>query len=103
MVYNFFVGDFEALFRALEESVLGGEAHTPAELRESAAAHGDLPVELRALVEKIHRHAYRITDEEMAALSGRYTDDQLFEIVVAAAFGAGRERLRIALQALEEA
>ena len=33
----------------------------------------------------------------------RYTEDQIFELVVAAAFGAADERLRAGLRALEEA
>jgi alkylhydroperoxidase family enzyme len=55
---------------------------------------------LRALVEKVHRHAYKITDEEIAALKQNYSDDQLFELIVAAAVGAAGQRLDAALSAL---
>ena len=57
----------------------------------------------QALVEKIHRHAYRVTDEDLATLQATYGDDRLFEIVVSAALGASRARLVAGLQALEEA
>ena len=62
-----------------------------------------MPGDLRALVEKIERHAYKVTDDDLAALKSRYSDDQLFEIVVAASLGSALERLRAGLRALEEA
>jgi hypothetical protein len=87
---------------ATAAAVLEGPATTPAALRQ-AVARGEPPEDLRALVEKIRRHAYQVTDEDLAALGGRYTQDQLFEIVVAASFGAAEHRLRAGLRALEEA
>jgi len=47
--------------------------------------------------------SYTVTDEDVNALRSRYSEDQLFEIVVSAAFGAARERLAAARRALEEA
>jgi alkylhydroperoxidase family enzyme len=93
---------FAALRDATAEAVLRGPGTTPSALRE-AVARGEPPEELRALVEKIQRHAYKVTDEDLAALRGQYSEDQLFELVVAAAFGAAEERLRAGLRALEEA
>lgn len=55
------------------------------------------------LVEKIRSRAYTVTDHDLDALRSRYTEEQLFEIIVAAAFGAARERLTAARRALEEA
>jgi alkylhydroperoxidase family enzyme len=55
------------------------------------------------VVEKIRSHAHTVTDQDLDALRSRYTEDQLFEIIVAAAFGAAQERLVVALRALEEA
>ena len=51
----------------------------------------------------IHRHAYRVTDEDIERLQARYGDDRLFEIIVSAAVGASRNRLMAGLRALEEA
>lgn len=93
---------FAPLRKATAEAVLRGPGTAPAELRQ-AVARGEPPEELRPLVEKIRRHAYKVTDEDLAALRDRYSEDQLFELVVAAAFGAAEERLRAGLRALEEA
>jgi hypothetical protein len=69
-----------------------------------AAAEGvGMADDLRVLVEKIHRHAYQVTDEEIEALQARYGDDRLFEIIVSASVGASRQRLMAGLRALEEA
>jgi hypothetical protein len=93
----------QSLWTALEESVLRGEGHTPAALRQAAASGAGLPPDLSTLVEKIHRHAYRITDEELASLRAQHTEDELFEIIVAAALGAAAVRLQAGLRALEQA
>jgi hypothetical protein len=92
-----------ALWRAVEESLLRGKADTTASLREAAARRGELPPELAGLIEKIHRHAYRVTDEDLATLRAKYGEDELFEIIVAAAFGAADARLRAGLRVLEDA
>jgi alkylhydroperoxidase family enzyme len=93
---------FAALREATAAALLRGPATTPPELRQ-AVSGGVPPPELLALVEKIRRHAYEVTDADLDVLRGRYTEDQLFEIVVAAAFGASREQLAAGLGALEEA
>ncbi|HMC53711.1 MAG: hypothetical protein DMD35_17435 [Gemmatimonadetes bacterium] len=84
-------------------TVLDGPGETDPSLRHAAAEGVGVPDDLRALVEKIHRHAYRVTDEEIAALQARYDDDQLFELIVSAAVGASRRRLMAGLKALEDA
>lgn len=93
---------FRELKEATAAALLRGAGASPAELRQ-ACARGEAPDELRALVEKIDRHAYKVTDEDLAALRARYSEDQLFEIIVAAAFGAADRRLGAGLRALEEA
>ncbi len=77
--------------------------YDPATRQAAAANSPEVPPDLKALVEKIHRHAYRVTDEDIARLQPTYGDDRLFEIIVSAAVGASRERLAAGLQALEEA
>jgi hypothetical protein len=84
-------------------AVLDGPGVTDPSLRYAAAEGVGVPEDLEVLVEKIHRHAYRVTDEEIETLQARYGDDRLFEIIVSAAVGASRKRLMAGLRALEEA
>jgi alkylhydroperoxidase family enzyme len=93
---------FHSLLEATEAAVLRGPGTTTADLRQ-ALAGGDAPDELRALADKIRRHAYRVTDEDLDALRPRYSEDQLFEVVIATVLGAATDRLRAGLRALEEA
>ncbi len=60
-----------------------------------------IPEGLRRFVDDIALHAYRITDEDVAALrrSGR-SEDEIFEVSVAAAVGAGLARLERGLAVL---
>jgi alkylhydroperoxidase family enzyme len=92
---------FGAVRRATAAALLQTAAATPVELRQAVAA-GNPPPELRTLVQKIRSRAYTVSDEDLDALRSRYTEDQLFEIIVAAAFGAAHERLAAAHRALEE-
>jgi alkylhydroperoxidase family enzyme len=91
---------FAKLRKALEEAVLAGRGETDPQLRQNAAAGGAMPDDLAELVSKIHHHPDQVTDEEVAALRSRYSDDQLFEIMAAAALGAARDRLEAGLRAL---
>ena len=93
---------FESLRNATASALLRGSGATSAELRQAVAA-GNPPPELMTLVRKIHSRAYTVTDQDFDELRSRYTEDQLFEIVVAAAFGAAQERLTAAHRALEDA
>jgi hypothetical protein len=92
-----------APFRKATASALEDHsAASPAELRD-AIVRNSPPPELRALVEKIRSRAYAVTDQDLDVLRNRYTEDQLFEIIVVAAFAAAEERLTAARRALEEA
>jgi alkylhydroperoxidase family enzyme len=93
----------QSLWRRLEDSILRSEARASAAERQAVSVGRALRAELQALVDKIRHHAYRITDEEFAALLSSYSQDQMFELVVATAYGAAHERLRAGLRALEEA
>jgi alkylhydroperoxidase family enzyme len=93
---------FAPLRNATASALLHGSGATPPELRQ-AIAEGRPPQELLTLVQKIRSRAYTVTDQDLDALRSRYTEEQLFEIVVAAAFGAAQERLAAAHRALEEA
>jgi hypothetical protein len=84
-------------------SVLRGPALADASLRQAAHDNMGLPNDLQYLVGKIHAHAYRVTNEDVATAQKVYGDDRLFEIIVSAATGASTQRLTAALDALEDA
>ena len=83
--------------------MLLGAGEADSALRHAAATRNGLPPDLQPLVDKIHRHAYKVTDEDIASAQARYGDDKMFEIVVSAALGASSERLMTGLIALDEA
>jgi hypothetical protein len=57
-----------------------------------------------ALVDKVARHAYEVTDHDVAELrSAGHSEDAIFEMIVAAAVGAGTARLDAGLRALHQA
>jgi hypothetical protein len=91
---------FKSLRRTTAESVLTGPGTTAVELRQAVAA-GTPPPALAQLVEKIRTRAYTVTDEDIRALKSSYTEDQLFEIVVAAVLGTARDQLSAAHRAME--
>ena len=83
--------------------VLEGPGETDVALRHAGARDSGLPADLQPLVDKIHAHAYKITNDDVSRLQARYGDDGLFEVVVSAALGASRKRLLAGLKALEDA
>jgi hypothetical protein len=84
-------------------TVFDGPGQSDPALRHAVATNAAVPSDLAAVIDKIHRHAYKVTDEDIAGLRASYSDDQLFEIVVSAAVGASRIRLDAGLAALEKA
>ena len=82
--------------------MLLGAGEADPSLRQAAAGGKGVPADLQALVDKIHRHAYKVTDADIAAAQAKYGDDPTFEIVVSAALGAANQRLQAGLRALNE-
>jgi hypothetical protein len=83
--------------------VLVGTGDIETAVRQAAASGGGVPADLQALIDKIHRHAYKVTDEDIAMAQQKYGDDKMFEIVVSAALGAANQRLQAGFRALNEA
>jgi alkylhydroperoxidase family enzyme len=55
-------------------------------------------------VEKIAKHAYKVTDQDLAAVrSAGFSEDQIFEIAVCAAIGQASRQYDTALAALAAA
>jgi hypothetical protein len=103
----------------LARAVLGSAGRSDARLRRAVLERAawlagrdapppsdEVPETLSSVVEKIVRHAYRVTDEDIAAArAAGHGEDELFDVIVAAALGAGlvrRERGLAAIAAREQ-
>jgi len=92
------------LVSALRRAVFESRGAVEPSLRAAAGRNEGVPEPLRAYVDKVARHAYEVTDEDVEALKrAGYGEDQLFEITVSAAVGAGLKRLERGLAALRGA
>ena len=92
-------GPYDQAIEDMRDRVLHGPGAATPETRQAAFA-GDVSDDLAAYVGKVRRHAYKVTDEDVASLRQHYTDDELFEITVAAAMGAALSRRDAALRAM---
>jgi hypothetical protein len=82
--------------------LLSGPGVVEPALRQAAFSGGSMPASLAVLVEKIRSRAYQVTDRDVAeALAAGWTESQLFELTVAAAAGAGFQRLDLVDRLLE--
>ncbi len=87
--------------RMLTERVLTEPGSLDVAVRRAAAVGEALPPPLGGYVQKVRDHAYRVLDEDVDALVGAgLSEQQVFELTQAAAFGAGLVRLEATLAAL---
>ena len=94
---------YSALRDSVLQRVLDGEAESSAALRQATFEGAGLSPDLKPLIDKVHAHAYKVTDDDVAKVQRAYGDDPLFEIIVSAALGASNKRLRAGLKALADA
>lgn len=86
------------------ERVQSGDGHASVGDRRAAFANADVPAAARALIDKITRTAWKVTDEDVAAAKAAgVSEDQLFELCVCAAMGQSTRQLDAAMAALDEA
>ena len=102
----------DALWARLKTSLLGPAAEAPAALRQAAfvglsfseqppGREEPLAAHIAALVDKVHRHAYKLTDEDVqAARAAGLSEAALYELIVIAAVGAATRRLEAGLAVL---
>ncbi len=90
--------------RALVSRILEGEGKASPSDRSAAFNNSGLAGPPGTLVDKVARHACRVTDEDIAAArESGLSEDQVFEIVVCAAIGQATRQYDAALAALEAA
>jgi hypothetical protein len=98
------VVEIAQLHRELVGRVLEGKGKAATELRCAAFENAGLSEPIRTLIDKVANHAYRITDEDVAAVrAAGLTEDQIFEIVICAAIGQASRQYTSALAALADA
>ena len=86
---------FEDALGELFSHVVGGPGTLDTEVRLAVANGESAPTEFQTLTEKVHKHAYRVTDEDVqAVLDSGFHQEDVFEAVVSGAVGASVNRWR---------
>ncbi len=94
-------GRFASKIERLRSAVLEGSGELDPEVRGAAYAGEGVPEPFALYLDKIARHAYKVTDGDVEALrAAGYSEDEIFEATVSAALGAGLRRLEIGLGAI---
>ena len=89
---------------SLRRRVVEGRGELDSSIRRAAYDDNsaDLSPPLARFVGQVHNDAYAITDGDVDALRESLSEDQIFELTVAAATGAGLRRLDVAMSALRD-
>ena len=86
------------------QRILEGDGEATRDQRKAAFANEGVPEVARVLLDKVTQRAAQIGDEDIAAAkAGGLTEDQIFELVVAAAMGVSTRQYEGALAALAQA
>jgi hypothetical protein len=98
------MSDITEARKTLVARILEGDGRASHAQRRAAFDNAGLAEPLRTLIDKIAKHAYKVTDDDIvAARASGLTQDQIFEIVVCAAIGQAARQNDAALAALEAA
>ena len=98
------MSDAERFRLAAVERVLGGDGRASVAERRAAFGNADVSAAGRALIDKVAKNAWKVTDEDVAAAKAAgLTEDQVFELCVCAAMGQATRQLDAAMAALDEA
>jgi hypothetical protein len=98
------MSDIRQARRAVVARILDGDGRASHAQRRAAFNNTGLAEPLSTLIDKVARHAYTVTDEDIVAVVATgLSEDQIFEIVVCAAIGQATRQYDAALAALEAA
>jgi hypothetical protein len=98
------MSDIRQARKAVVARILEGEGAASPAQRRAAFNNTGLAEPLHTLIDKVARHADRVTDEDIAgARASGLSEDQIFEIIVCAAIGQATRQYDGALAALETA
>ncbi len=102
--------EFSKMVDRLAAQTLDGPGEVAAPLRREVAEYAaapkpgneQIPQVLMQYLTKVALHSYRVTDADIAQLKAAgYSEDELYELTVSAALGAGLVRLNQGLALLE--
>lgn len=95
---------YEQLYRGLLDRILTGQGFSTAEQRAAAFNQQGLPQPLGPLIDKVARHAYQVTDQDIEAVKASgISEDQLFELIICGATGQAARQYENGLAALSAA
>jgi len=98
------MSDITQARKALVARILERDGRASRAQRRAAFDKAGLGEPLRTLIDKVAKHAYKVTDEDIAAArASGLSEDQIFELVVCAAVGQATRQYDTALAALAEA
>lgn len=84
--------------------ILEGEGQSARAQRRAAFENAGITGALGALVDKVAKQAYRVTDADIAAVrAAGLSEDEIFELVVCAAIGQASRQYEAAMAALDAA
>jgi hypothetical protein len=85
------MSDIRRAREALVARILEGSGSASRTQHRAAFDNAGLPEPVSTLVEKVARHACKVTDDDIAAVRmAGFSEDQIFELVVCAAIGQQR-------------
>ncbi|MEZ4667735.1 MAG: hypothetical protein R3E39_07440 [Anaerolineae bacterium] len=88
--------------KALLKRILEGDGTAPRAQRRAAFDNAGLAAPLTTLINKVAKHAYKVTDADITATKAAgFSEDQIFELVVCAAVGQATRQYETALAALD--
>jgi len=92
---------YAPLIAALRAAVFDDAAMVDPRIRGAAGAGASLPGPWAAYVAKVRDASYRITDDDVATLRATgCSEEEIFEMTVAAATGVALHRLSVGLRAM---
>jgi hypothetical protein len=96
--------DIRRARKALVARILEGDGRASQAQRRAAFNSAELAEPLSTLIQKVAKHAYRVTDDDIAAVrASGVSEDHIFELVVCAAIGQATRQYDAAVAALEAA
>jgi alkylhydroperoxidase family enzyme len=98
------MSDVRQARKALVARILEGDGKASRAQRRAAFDNAGLAEPLSRLIDKVARHADKVTNEDISAARALgHSEDQIFELLVCAAIGQATRQYDTALGALEAA